>query len=142
MLVNGAPLTLHDKHSINHSIRKVEAALNDAKRGRHPNDKHEYANNLFYENMFLEEKNINQVGNTPIKPKPTTSSSSELEYSSLLDQYQRIRSLRLKKEQCLNSLIIKAQRMERLANLMQENHQKCRATKALKEEHDRRKKEE
>lgn len=60
MLVSQAPLSTRDKLNINKSIRKIESAMPEAQT-RKKNTKSQYVKNLFYENMFLEEKNFNKA---------------------------------------------------------------------------------
>lgn len=63
-MVSQAPLSYHEKTHINRSIRKIETAMVESqctlKKGGKVKAKSQYARNLFYENMLLEEKNYNR----------------------------------------------------------------------------------
>lgn len=62
-LLNQAPLTTHEKTSINKSIRKIESAMpayrKNSKTVHGDIKSSKYSKNLFYENLLLEERSIN-----------------------------------------------------------------------------------
>lgn len=129
-MVNEAPMPGTHKKSIEKSIRKIESAMSGRGKlrvegGKQP--KNPYTKNLFFENMFLEEKNLNLRH----RPSARRSECSQDEYHCLMDKLKDLRQLRIKREDHLAELVVKSQRLERLISLKLENEDKYLKSKQL-----------
>ena len=90
-LVDEAPIRESEKKQLCRSIHTVEVAMRKSSKLI---VKNEYAKNLFYDHLLLEERNLNKKGKK-VEDSPTKEEKGE--YNKLLRKLEEVRKARLKR---------------------------------------------